>query len=285
MTKKTLSPFLILAEAVCFSLGGLIVKSIPWGSMAINGGRSLIAGVVILLYMHLRGHKLVVNRSVLLGGTMMCATSILYVFANKLTTAASAIILQYTAPVFIILYSWLWFRQKPDKWDIAAIPVIAIGVLCFFMDSISGGSLLGNLLALLSGMTFAVVFMMKMLPGSDTLSSVFMGCVIGAILGVPSILQETDFTMPTMGALLALGVFQFACAYICMAEGLEHTPPLTASLISTLEPILNPIWAALFLHEAMGTTALIGAAIVICGVVSYNIAKAKWAKPTETKTE
>ncbi len=275
---KKLSPLLILAEAVCFSLGGVIVKSIPWGSMAINGARSLLAGLVILLYMKIRGHKIVVNPSVLLGGAMMCATSALYVYANKLTTAASAILLQYTAPVFIILYSALFFRKKPDKWDILAIPVITAGVVCFFLDSLSGGggSMLGNLLALLSGATYAVVFMMKMLPGSDNLSSILMGCVMGAVIGFPSILAESDFTLPTLGAVLALSVFQFACAYICMAEGLEHTPPLTASLISTIEPILNPILAAIVIHETLGVTALVGAAIVVVGILAYNILKAKF---------
>ncbi len=276
--RKKISPLLIFAEAVCFSLGGVIVKSIPWGSMAINGARSLIAGLVILLYMKLRGHKLVINRSVLLGGAMMCATSALYVYANKLTTAASAILLQYTAPIFIIFYSAIFFRKKPDKWDILAIPVIAVGAICFFLDSLvgGGGSMLGNLLALASGATYAVVFMMKMLPGSDNLSSVFMGCVLGTVIGFPSVIQETDFSLPTIGAVLLLSVFQFACAYICMAEGLEHTPPLTASLISTIEPILNPILAAIVIHETLGPTALTGAAIVVVGIIAYNILKAKF---------
>lgn len=278
MNKKKLSPFLILAEAVCFSLGGVIVKSIPWGAMSINGARSLIAGLVILLYMRLKGHKLVFNRSVFLGGAMMCATSALYVYANKLTTAASAIILQYTAPVFIIIFMAAFFRKKPDRWDIAAIPVIACGVICFFLDSLmgGGGTMLGNLLALASGATYAVVFMMKMLPGSDNLSSVFTGCMLGALIGIPFTVQETVFTPSALGAVLALSVFQFACAYICMAEGLEHTPPLTASLISTIEPVLNPILAAIVIGEKLGPTALIGAAIVVIGILAYNILKIRF---------
>ncbi|MBR4961902.1 MAG: EamA family transporter [Clostridia bacterium] len=276
--KKKLSPYLILAEAVCFSLGGVIVKSIPWGAMSINGARSLIAGLVIFLYMKLRGHPVVFNRSVFLGGAMMCATSALYVYANKLTTAASAIILQYTAPVFIILFMAVFFHKKPDRWDIAAIPVIACGVICFFLDSLmgGGGSMAGNLLALASGATYAVVFMMKVLPGSDSLSSVFTGCILGAIIGIPFTVQETAFAPSVLGAVFTLSVFQFACAYICMAEGLEHTPPLTASLISTIEPILNPILAALVIGETLGITALAGAVIVVVGILAYNILKARF---------
>ena len=145
-----------------------------------------------------------------------------------------------------------------------------------------GGTLTGNLLALASGATYAVVFMMKVLPGSDNLSSVFTGCVLGAIIGFPSILQETVFTPSALGAVLALSVFQFACAYICMAEGLEKTPPLTASLISTIEPVLNPILAALVIGEELGVTALAGAAIVVAGILAYNILKAKYpAAPQE----
>jgi len=277
MKKVDLSPLLILAGAVFFSLGGFIIKLIPWGSMAIGGARSLIAGTVIFLYMRLRGHKLVINPSVLLGGGMMCATSTLYVFANKLTTAASAIVLQYTAPIFIIFFMWIFFHKKPDKWDIAAIPVIGFGIVCFFLDSLlgGGGSLLGNLLALLSGATYAVVFMMKVLPGADNLSSVFMGCVMGAVIGLPFLFTETVFTPASIGGILALSVFQFACAYICMAEGLERTPPLTASLIATIEPILNPILAAIILGEQLGIAAFAGAAIVVTGILGYNFLKAR----------
>jgi len=275
---KNFSPLLILCAALCFSLGGVFVKSLPWASLSINGARSLIAGAVIFGYMKLRRHKLVFTPSVFLGGSMMCATSTLFVFANKMTTAASAIILQYTAPVFIILFMAVFFGKKPDKWDLAAIPVIACGVLCFFLDSLMGGSgsLAGNLLALASGVTYSVVFMMKVLPGSDNLSSVFTGCVLGGLIGLPSLVQETVFTPSAIVNIALLGLIQYALAYICIAEGLEKTPPVAASLIATVEPIMNPILTAVVLQEALGATALLGAAIVILGIIGYNVLKARF---------
>jgi len=156
-------------------------------------------------------------------------------------------------------------------------------VVCFFLDSLlgDGGSLLGNLLALTSGVTYSVVFMMKVLPGSDNLSSIFVGCALGAVIGVPTLVQETDFSPPALGAALALGMIQYALAYICIAEGLEKTPPVAASLIATVEPILNPILTAVLLGETLGTTALLGAAIVVLGIIGYNYLKARYpVEPT-----
>ncbi len=278
MKSKFLSPFLVFCAAVCFSLGGLLVKLVPWHSLSIGCARCAIAALELLVYMKIKKHPIRLNRSVLIGGVAIGATSTLYVIANKLTTAANTILLQYTAPVFIILLSWLIFAEKPDKIDVGATVVLSFGVVLFFLDSISSGGMLGNLLALASGVTYAVMFMMKKFDGSDTLSSVLIGCIIGVLVGLPWIVRETDFSLPAVGGVLVIGLVQFGLAYICMAEGLQKTPALTASLISMIEPILNPILAAIVLSEKLGTLALIGALIVIGGVLVYNILKAGQTK-------
>jgi len=232
--------------------------------------------------MKLRHHRLVINKSVLLCGAAMGASGFLYVFSNKLTTAAAAIILEYTAPVFIILFTAIFFRKKPDKLDITVIPIIVVGILCFFFDSLTASSsapnpLLGNIIGIFSGMAYAVVFMMKLIPGSDNLSAVFTGCVIGAIIGFPAFVTELTtpehVSVTVLGMVLLLGVVQFGTSYICMAEGLEHTPPFAASLISTVEPILNPLLAAAFLKETIGSITLVGAVIVIGTILGYNLLK------------
>ena len=266
----------MLAAAILFSLGGMLVKLVPWHPMAISCARSGIAGLELLLYMKLRGHKLVFNRAVLLGGFAMGATSTLYVVAIKLTTAANAILLQYTAPVFIILFMWMFFKVKPTKLDIAATAVLFCGVALFFLDSLDGGGMAGNLLALCSGVTWALVFMMKQWDGADNLSSVFFGCVFCVVIGLPWLVSPSvEWSASAVAGILVIGILQFGAAYIFMAEGLSTTPPLTASLVSMIEPILNPIWVAIFVHETIGILSLIGAGIVILGSAAYNIVKAK----------
>lgn len=276
--KSYIYPLLNLMCAIFFSLGGTLIKLVPWEAMSISSGRAMIAAVMLLFYMRVRKHKIVLNKAVIIGGCAIGFSSILYVVSNKLTTAANAILIQYTAPVFIIFYIWLFFKEKPTKLDIAATLVISLGEICFFIDSLSVGGMLGNVLALIGGAIYAVVFMMKRFDGADTLSSVLIGCLICSVAGFPWLISETEFTPITIGGILAIGVVQYGLGYICMAEGLMGTPPLTASLISMVEPIINPILAAVVLGELLTPMALVGAAIVIISVILYNIAQEKMVK-------
>ena len=111
----------------------------------------------------------------------------------------------------------------------------------FFVDSLEMGGGLGNFLALLSGLAYAGVFLLNDLPDSDAISSVFWGDVLSAITGLPFLVKETDFSPTAITSLVVLGVFQVAVAYILLTIGLKTTPPVTASLVSGIEPVLNPI--------------------------------------------
>lgn len=268
-------PLLNLMCAIFFSLGGTLVKLVPWSAMSISGGRGFTAAILLIIYMKLRRHKFVLNRATVIGGCAVGFSSILYILANKHTTAANAVLIQYTAPVFIIFYIWLLFGERPRKLDVIATAVISAGEICFFVDSLSVGGMTGNLMALLGGAIYAVVFMMKRFDGSDTLSSVLIGCVICAVAGFPWIFAETEFTPTAIGGILMIGIVQYGLGYICMAEGLMGTPPLTASLISMVEPIINPIIAAVVIGEYITPVALIGAVIVVVSVIFYNIAGEK----------
>ena len=277
--KGTLCVFL---SAVLYSIGGLCIKLIPWSGMAINGARTAIALLVIGLYLKITRHRLRTNLWVLVGAVAVCGTNILFSVANKLTTAGNAIVLQFTAPIFVILFSVLFFGKKPKKLDVLACGLVLGGVLLFFVDSLSAGGMLGNILALLSGVSYAGVFLMNDMPDSDPISSVFWGDVISATVGLPFLGYEKEFSQNILIALLVLGVFQVGMAYILMVEGLKTTPPVTASLVSGIEPVLNPILVAIFYHEMIGPVALIGAMVVVGSVVLYNVVLARRTEPSET---
>ena len=277
MTKQQKGTLLVFLASVLYSLGGLCMKGIPWSGMAVNGGRTAIAVVVMGIYLLLTRQKLRFNRWILLGALSVSCTNILFSVANKMTTAANAIVLQYTAPIFVILLSVLFLHKRPGRLDLAACAVVFGGVLCFFVESLSGGSLTGDVLALISGVTYAVVFMLNDLPDGDALSAAFLGHVISAAVGLPFVLRETDFGITCMVSMLVLGVFQVGVAFICLGEGLKTTPAVTASLVSGLEPVLNPILVAVFYPgvDKIGLVSLLGAVIVVGGVIVYNVLLAK----------
>ncbi len=265
--------------AVLYSIGGLCIKLIPWSGMAINGARTAIALVVIGAYLKAVRHKPKMNLWALVGALAVCGTNILFSIANKLTTAANTIVLQFTAPIFVIVFSMLFFGKKPKKLDLMACGLVLGGVLLFFIDSLSAGGMLGNVLALISGVSYAGVFLMNDMPDSDAISSVFWGDVISAVVGLPFLGYETEFSGNTVIALLVLGVFQVGAAYILLTEGLKTTPPVTASLVSGIEPVLNPILVAVFYHEMIGPVALVGAMVVVGSVVLYNMILARQTNP------
>lgn len=270
--------FVFLAAAL-YSIGGLCIKVIPWNGMSINSGRNMIAIVVVGIYLLLSRHKLRLNRWIALGAICVCGTNVLFSLANKMTTAANTIVLQFTAPVFVILLSFIFRKEKPKRLDLIACAAVFVGVLFFFLDGLSVGGMVGNILALISGLTYAGVFMLNEFPDADPICSVFWGDVISVLIGLPFIVKETDFTLVPIVSIVILGVFQVGLAYVLMCIGLRTTPPVTASLISGIEPILNPILVAVFYKESIGQMALIAAAIVISAVVWYNVQKGRSDSP------
>ena len=221
MTKSQKGTLCVFAAALLYSIGGLCIKLIPWGGMAINGSRTAIALVVIGAYLVWVKHPLRLNRWVALGAISVFGCNALFSIANKLTTAANTIVLQFTAPIFVLLITLLFFHRRPDKLDVITCVVVFGGVVFFFLDSLEMGGGLGNVLALLSGLAYAGVFLLNDMPDSDAISSVFWG------------------------------------------------------------DVLNPILVAVFYGEKMGPMALIGAAIVIGGVIVYNVCRAKKQKLEE----
>ncbi len=268
-------PVCVFLASLCFSTGGLLVKLIPWSALAINGARNLIGAGVIGGYLLLTRRRLRVNRTVLVGAASLVGVTSFFALANKLTTAANAIVLQFTAPVFVILFMAVLFRKKPTRADVITCLAVLAGVCLFFADGLRAGNQLGNVAALVSGVCYAGVFMMNAGQGADALSSCFLGQLTAGVLFTPFCFRETDFSAVALLAVLGLGALQVGLAYIFFSAGIKRTPPVTASLIAGLEPILNPLWVALFLKERTSLLALLGAVIVVASILIYNVRLAR----------
>lgn len=261
----------VFLASVCFSLGGLFIKLIPWQALAINGARNLIGAAVIGIYLLITRHKLVFSRQVFIGAAAMIGVTTLFAVANKLTTAANAIVLQFTAPAFVILLMALLYHEKPRRVDLLTCGAVLLGVILFFVDGIQAGNLPGNIAAVVSGVCYAGVFMMNTGEKADAISSCFLGQLTAGVLLTPLCFGETDFSAPTLAAVFALGAVQVGGAYILFSLGIKRTPPVTASLITGMEPIMNPLWVALFYGEAVSTLSVIGSVIVVGSIVLYNV--------------
>ena len=275
--RSALPQLYVFLSAVLFSTGGLFFKVIPWDALAISSARSMLAGTAIFVILLIKKHRFRVNRTVLITAAAITATNTLYALANKMTTAGNTIVLQFTMPVFVILIMLVVFRQRPTRLEIAVCAVTFLGIMLFFVDGLSAGNLAGNLMALLSGLCYAVFFVWNSREDSEPFTSILLSYLAAALIGLPSLLN-TDVAAsapPTLLAVLALGLLQQALGHGLFAVGIKRTPPVNASLISGIEPILNPLLVAVFYHELLTPLSLFAAAIVLCAVLYYNVRSAK----------
>ena len=271
MTVRNRSVLCVFLASVCFSTGGLFIKLVPWSPLAINGARNLIGAAVIGVYLLATRHRLVFSGRVLVGALSMIGVTTLFAVANKLTTAANTIVLQFTAPVFVMLFMSVLYRQKPGRLDVIICILVLAGVLLFFVDGIRAGNLAGNAIAILSGVCYAGVFMMNTGEKADAISSCFLGQLAAGLVFAPLCLRETVFSLPVAAAVLELGVVQVGGAYILFSAGIRHTPAVTASLLTGMEPILNPLLVAAFYGERISPLAVAGSVIVVCSILTYNV--------------
>ncbi len=225
-TKDTRGTLMMLGASFCFSLGGILLKIIPWNPFAINGVRNLIAACVIGLYIFFTHHRMKFNFTVFMGAVCMAGVTTMFAIANKLTTAGNAIVLQYSMPIWLILLMFLFFRKKPSRLEVITIALVLIGILCFFFDSLSTGRIAGDLIALFSGLFYAGMFMLNQFEKGDALSSMVIGQFLCGICLSPMVLRETVFTPPVLAAVFVLGSVQVGLAYILFSIGTRYTNPI-----------------------------------------------------------
>lgn len=261
----------IILSAICFATGGLLIKINSWSPMTISGLRSILAIPVFYIYFKIAGHPFKMNAVVFFGAlanTGMCTT---FVIANKLTSAANAIVLQFTMPIYIILLLWVFWKKKPDRISVFTAFLAFAGILFFFFDSISFHGMVGNIIALISGFLYAIVFLTKKIPNADFESSTVLSFAINFVIGIPFLMKETSFTTTNLVSVVLLGIVQLALAFIFLAKGLDTVSPVGASLISMIEPVLNPVLVAVFYGETIGAFSFAGAVIVLLAATLYNV--------------
>lgn len=266
--------FLMALCASLWSIAGIFIKLIPWNPFAIAGFRSFIAAFVLIIYMKFTHLKLKINRISLLGGIFLSATFLCFVIANKLTTSANAIVLQFTAPIFILILSALFLKQKFRKADILTVIITLIGISLFFFDQLSSGNLIGNCIAILAGFTMAVMFVCIGNSNDDDsrMSSILLGHIFTAVIGIPIFFIIPNIVTPiSIISILILGILQLGIPYTLYGIASKNCPPLMCSLLGAIEPLLNPVWVFLFAGEAPGIFALIGGIIVIITITIWCI--------------
>jgi drug/metabolite transporter (DMT)-like permease len=216
------------------------------------------------------------TRGNLLAAFCLGATTVLFVFSNKLTTAAAAILLQFTAPVFIVLIHLLVYKRKPHPVQLLTVLTTMAGMVLFFVEQLdSAGGLLGNILAVLSGLSFAGVFVCNRRPDVNPDESLHLGFMLNAAVGLPFAFFETTPDPAAWGAVAVLGIVQVGLAYVFFSKGIKKTPALLSCLITALEPVLNPLWVAIAYHEVPGVNALAGGVVIVSSVAAYNVWEAR----------
>lgn len=268
---------MLLAAALFWSLGGVLIKGIDAHPLAISGARSAIGAAFLLLVFPRPRFRAELPQ---IGGAIAYAVTVtLFVVANKLTTAANAILLQYTAPVYVALFGAWFLGERPRRADWLTLTAVLGGMVLFFLEDLTAKNLWGNVAALGSGMGFAWValFLRRQKEGS-TIESVILGNFLAALIGLPFLLAGP----PALGdvpELLLLGVVQVGLPYALFARAIRGVTALESMLIPTIEPVLNPLWVLLLIGEVPGFLPLIGGAVILAAVTLRGVLPAlKWRR-------
>jgi len=268
----------MVATAFLWSIAGLFIKVIDWHPLTIAGFRSLIASAVVFLYIkrpHLHWSFPQVAAAI-----MNATTMILFVAANKTTTSANAIILQYIAPVCTAFIGVWLLKEKTRLEHWVAIALVTAGIVVMFMDELGGGRMLGNIFSLLSGVAFSFYFVfMRMQKDGSPLESILLSHWLTAAVGLTATLfvPAPHVTLKSVGAIVVLGSVQVGVAAILFAAAIKRISAVTANLIAVIEPVFNPVWVFLALGEVPGAKAIVGGVVIIAAVTGASIASARRA--------
>jgi drug/metabolite transporter (DMT)-like permease len=269
-----------MAAALLWSTGGLFIKLSDLASLELSFWRSLFAAITVAIWTRREGFG--INRLTVLASVLYAALLLLFVIATKQTTAANAIFLQYTAPIYMLIFEPLLYKEKFRRADFIVVAVCVAGMSLFFLGDLKPGELLGNLAALASGLCMAFYFLLMRHTRSrevNRASSVIYGNLLLVLFTAPLGLAAIhDIGAREAGIVLYLGMIQIGLAYALFTLGMARgVRSLDAGIVAYIEPVLNPLWVFLFLGERPSGWALVGGTIIITAVVSHTIWSARKA--------
>lgn len=275
MNKRTISIFQLILTGFLWSIAGVFIKMIDMHPVALASARSLIGALVILSFLKFKP-KFSFSKAQIFGSISFVGTVTFFVLANKMTTSANAVLLQYAAPIYVTLLCYFILREKLRWFDFASIIGMIIGMGVFFSDGLTGGSMLGNIFGVLSGIAFAsqAIFMRLQKDGSN-IETILLGCILTFLIGSPFLLSSPP-TGSELTPLLILGVFQFGIPYLLYPIASKNATSLDLVFIPMIEPILNPVWVFLGTGEKPSIYAYIGGSIIISMVIFKSVFSVKF---------
>lgn len=262
----------MMACAFLWSVAGLFIKILEWNPFLIAGLRSLIAFIFLLAVV--RTVRLAWSWPLVGAALANAATMLLFVAANKTTTAANAILLQYLAPVFTAVLSVVILKEHIRREQLLALVLTPVGMILLFLDRLSTGQLFGNILALTSALTFSLMFLFtRMQKEGNPLQSLMASHAVTALIAltVAVFLPMPQFTGRAIGSIMILGVLQIGMAAVFFSYGIKRVSAVTANLIALIEPVFNPVWVFLMLGEAPSAKAVLGGAVIIGSVTAASL--------------
>lgn len=285
MTDKRKGELMMVACGVLWSMSGITMKYINWNPLLIAGGRGIFSAVIIYVSMRMSGYKLKATRKSIGIAFLTFMNLVCFVSANKYTTAANAIVLQYTAPVFVLIVTAFILKRKLRSFEIITVFAALFGIVLFFMDQVSGNGMFGNILAVTSGFFMGIMYALtgEIKDDGERISGLVLGHSALALICCPLGYMFTDPSEITLVPILLvvfLGVVQMGIPYSLYGRATALISGVEVSLISMIEPILNPIWVALIYGEVPGSRALVGAVLIIGAVIAYTVIDSKTALPS-----
>jgi drug/metabolite transporter (DMT)-like permease len=251
---------LLLLTALLWSTSGLFVKLLYWHPFSIFSARGIVAGVVFLIWLH--RVQLRITPFLLAGAAGYMGAQFLFIFSTRMTTAANAIFLQYTAPIYVLVFGVWFLGERPRRIDWITMVVIFAGMLLFFGEDLSFEGLYGNLAGILSGVALAVMIVSTRAQKDTHPAQIFLiGSCLGGLIGLPSVLQET-WSLTDVAIIAYLGIFQTGLASALYSIAIRQVPALESNLILMLEPVLNPLWVFLVIGESPAPLALLDEAAI-----------------------
>lgn len=269
--ENRLGRLLMAATAILWGLAGVCVKSITWSSFSLMAARSLIS--LLMLVAVKKSFRAKLTKANILGALAMSATGILYVESIKLTTAGTAIVLQYIAPILVFLYSVIFQKRKAKLSEAVITLAVFGGCVLSFADSLDPTRIAGNILGILSGITFAAQIIIMNNENSNSDDCLYLSNIISFVVCLPFMFFDRGLSFDKKNIIwvLVLGIFQYGLANILFSRGIKRVDKLEGSLILTIEPIFNPIPVAVICGEKMGSLAIAGFAVVVVFVTLYGL--------------